>query len=77
MKHISSILLAGVMACGLAFAQKQDAKDAGTDMKDAGKDVGHAAKHTGRAVKKGTKKGVHKVAGKTEEGAAKVKDKTQ
>ena len=56
---------------------KDEMKKAGQDVKEAGKSTGRAAKHTGKGVAKGTKKGVHKAAGATENGAAKVKDKTQ
>jgi len=44
---------------------------------DAADATGHAAKKTGRKVKKVTKKVVHGAASETEEGAAKVKDKTR
>ncbi len=80
MKRLSGILAAAAFAACMAVAQdgaKQDMKDAGSDTKQAAKDTGHAAKHTGKAIKKGTKKAVHKSADKTEEGAAKVKEKTE
>jgi hypothetical protein len=56
---------------------KQDLKKSGQDIKQAGKDTGRATKNAAKGVKKGTKKGVNKAAGKTQEGAAKVKSKTE
>ena len=72
MKSINTMLIAAALSAGIVFAQsaKQDMKDAGNDTKDA-------AKSAGKGVKKGTKHVVHKASGKTEEGAAKVHDKTQ
>jgi len=79
MKRILGVIAAGVLTLGAALAQdgaKADAKKAGQDVKQAGKATGRAAKHTGKAVAKGTKKGVNKAAGATENGARKVKKKT-
>jgi len=79
MKSILGIVAAGILTVGIALAQdgaKDNAKRAGQDVKEAGKDTGRAAKHTGKAVAKGTKKGVNKAAGATENGARKVKRKT-
>src|SRR5581483_2469660 len=85
-KTALGILLIGGPAL---FAQSagQDMKQAGRDVKSAGqatgdaaKDTGSAvgktAKKTGRKVKHTSKKVVNKDAGATENGAAKVKDKT-
>lgn len=80
MKKSLIVLMISSLATFAAFAQdsaKDDLKKSGSDIKQAGKDTGHAAKHGAKAVKKGTKKGVNKAAGKTEEGAAKVKSKTE
>jgi len=73
------IVLAGLSLAAVAMAQtaKDDIKGAGQDIKEAGKATGSAAKKTGRATKKTVKKGVNKAAEKTEEGANKVKQKTQ
>jgi hypothetical protein len=79
MKTIIGMVAAGLLTIGIASAQdtaKENTKQAGRDIKQAGKDTGHAAKHTGKAVAKETKKGVHKAAGATENGARKVKNKT-
>lgn len=79
MKSILGLIAAGILTVGIALAQdgaKDNAKRAGQDVKEAGKDTGRAAKHTGKAVAKGTKKGVNKAAGATENGARKVKKKT-
>lgn len=72
MKTLNTILIAAALCSGMAFAQ-----DAKQDMKDAGHDTKNAAKSAGKGIKKGTKHTVHKAAGKTEEGAAKVDQKTQ
>jgi hypothetical protein len=65
----------------LAQGVGQDMKKAGHDVaqgtKEAGKAVGHTAEKTGKTVKHGTQKVVHKSANKTEEGAARVKQKTK
>jgi hypothetical protein len=77
MKMIMSALLAGLMSMGVAFGQDSSSQTtAKQDMKDVGKETKQAAKDTGHATKKTTKKVVNKGATKTEEGAAKVKDKT-
>lgn len=79
MKRLLALIAAGILTVGVGLAQdgaKANIKKAGQDVKDAGKDTGHAAKHTGKAVAKGTKKGVNKAAGATENGAKKVKQKT-
>jgi hypothetical protein len=79
MKRIVGLFAAGILTIGIGLAQdgaKDNVKKAGQDVKDAGKDTGHAAKHTGKAVAKGTKKGVNKAAGATENSAKKVKQKT-
>jgi len=79
MKRILGLIGAAVLTVGAALAQdgaKDNARKAGQDVKEAGKDTGRAAKHTGKAVAKGTKKGVNKAAGATENGARKVKKKT-
>lgn len=46
-------------------------------MKDAGQSTKIAAKDVGHATKKTTKKVIHKGATKTDEGAAKVENKTK
>jgi hypothetical protein len=55
--------------------------EAGHDTKMAAKNTGHAVAHTtrttGRKIKHGTKRATHHMAAETEEGAAKVKAKTQ
>jgi hypothetical protein len=79
MKRLLALTAAGIMTVAAALAQdgaKDDVKRAGRDVKDAGKDTVRAAKNTGKAVAKGTKKGVNKAAGATENGARKVKKKT-
>ncbi len=68
-------LLIGSLAAGGALTQED--KGVKEDVKEAGKATGRAAKKTGRKIKKGTKKAVNKTAEKTEEGAGKVKRKTQ
>jgi hypothetical protein len=80
MTRIFSALATGALLSGLMFAQdtaKDDMKKAGSDVKQAGKSSTKAAKSAGKGVAKGTKKGVNKAAGATENGAAKVKDKTK
>ncbi len=80
MKTILFALTLGSFLALTALPQdsaKDELKKSGQDVKEAGKDTGHAAKHAAKGVKKGTKKGVNKAAGKTEEGAAKVKSKTE
>lgn len=80
MKRILVVFMISSLTAFLALAQdtaKEDLKKSGSDVKEAGKDTGRAAKHAAKGVKKGTKKGVNKAAGKTEEGAAKVKSKTE
>lgn len=47
------------------------------DSKDAGNSGKKTAKKTGHKVKKGSKKAANKAAGKTEQGADRVKKKTQ
>jgi hypothetical protein len=79
MKRFLGLIVAGILALGAGLAQdgaKDNVKKAGRDVKEAGKDTGRAAKHTGKAVAKGTKKGVNKAADATENGARKVKKKT-
>ena len=62
-------------------ATKRAAKKTGHAVKegteDAAEATGHAARKTGRKAKRGTKKVVHGAASETEEGAAKVKEKTR
>jgi ribosomal protein L7Ae-like RNA K-turn-binding protein len=87
MKNIYPAIAAGILTFGLAFGASaqttagQDMKNAGSETKDAAKDTGRGIKKgtvkTGKAIKHGTKKGVHKAAGATENGADKLKDKTQ
>jgi hypothetical protein len=74
-----TIAFAGLSLAAIATAQtaKDDIKGAGQDVKEAGRATGSAAKKTGRATKRTVKKGVNKTAEKTEEGAAKVEQKTQ
>ena len=67
------LFLAGI---GTGSAWGQSDQSIKGDLKDAGKATGRAAKKTGSKVKKGTQKAVNKAAEKTEDGAAKVKDKT-
>ena len=66
---------------GYSQDAKQDIKEAGHDTKMAAKNTGHAVAHTtrttGRKIKHGTKKVVHGAASETEEGAAKLKNKSQ
>ncbi len=81
MKNLFGMLAAGVLVTGLSLVAqegpKAEMKDAGSDVKTAGKATGRAAKHAGKGIVKGTKKGVHKTADATEDGAAKLKDKTK
>lgn len=81
MKKTIGILAAGVLLSGLTvFAQdtaKDDMKKAGSDTKQAAKASGRAVKNAGKGVAKGAKKGVHKAASATENGADKLKQKTQ
>lgn len=80
MKRTLIVLMIGSLTGFAALAQdtaKDDLKKSGSDIKQAGKDTGRATKHAAKGVAKGTKKGVNKAAGKTEEGAAKVKSKTE
>ncbi|MGP0070411.1 MAG: hypothetical protein ACLPWF_00555 [Bryobacteraceae bacterium] len=80
MKKILIALIMAGMTGFIALGQdtaKDELKKSGQDVKKAGKDTGKATKHAAKGVKKGTKKGVNKAAGKTEEGAAKVKSKTE
>lgn len=68
-------LAAATLSMGMAFAQN----DTGVkqDVKEAGQATGRAAKKTGRKIKKGTKKAINKSAGAVENGADKVRTKTQ
>jgi hypothetical protein len=76
MKLIAKTTL-GLFIAGLGMSIfGQSGQPIKEDIKDAGKATGSAAKKTGKKVKRGTKKAVNKAAEKTEEGAAKVKDKT-
>jgi hypothetical protein len=81
MRTFFGLFTVGVVAGGLSLmaqeGAKQEMKDAGTDIKQGAKNTGNAAKHAGKGVAKGAKKGVHKAAGATENGANKVKEKTQ
>jgi hypothetical protein len=68
-----------VGTAGFAFGTATpDTQSAKQDMKDAGHDTNNAAKETGQATKKtANKKGTHKAAQKTAQGAANVEDKTR
>jgi gas vesicle protein len=76
----SLLLLGGAAVAGWAQSAKDDIKDAGHDTKQAAKDTGRATKQasakTAKKVKTGTKKAVNKGASKTEDGAARVKQKS-
>lgn len=83
MKNLAVFLCSiGLLAIpGYSQDAKQDMKDAGHETKQAAKDTGHAVarttRTTGRKIKHGTKRATHHMAEETEEGAAKVKAKTQ
>ncbi len=59
-RFISALIISGLCASPIVFAQdsgtKTEAKKAGDATKDAAKDTGSAAKHAGKAVVNGTKK---------------------
>lgn len=80
MKKIFGLAVASILVSGFSLmaddTAKGDMKKAGSETKEAGKASGNAAKNAGKGVVKGSKKGVNKAAGATEDGAAKVKDKT-
>lgn len=77
----ATFICAAALAIPAVAQVKDELKTAGQDTKHAGKDVGEAtkdgAKKTGKAVKKGTKKTTHAAATKTEEGADRVRQKSQ
>lgn len=90
-RHIASAVLAGLLALPVvaqdnsstrtstarAKAGDGDLKDdVGKGVKKAGRETVRTAERTGRVVKKGSKKVVHKAAGATEKGAAKVRRST-
>jgi hypothetical protein len=59
-RFISALIISGLCASPVVFAQdsgtKTEAKKAGEATKDAAKDTGSAAKHVGKAAVNGTKK---------------------
>jgi Ni/Co efflux regulator RcnB len=59
-RFISAVIISGLCAAPVVFAQdsgtKTEAKKAGEATKDAGKDTADAAKHAGKATVRGTKK---------------------
>ena len=59
-RFISALIISGLCASPIVFAQdsgkKTEAKKAGEATKDAAKDTGSAAKHAGKAAVNGTKK---------------------
>ena len=71
---LAAITVPGIFGADTA---KEDMKQAGGEVKEAGKAGGRAAKDTGKATKKTSKKVVNKAGEKTEEGADKVRSKTQ
>jgi hypothetical protein len=78
---LTALVLCCLSTAGLAQSSPDDVKDAGHNTKqsakDAGKTTAKTAKKAARKAKSGTKKAVHSVAGKMEEGAAKVKTKSR
>ncbi|HLJ50730.1 MAG TPA: hypothetical protein VKU01_32175 [Bryobacteraceae bacterium] len=79
MKRLLNLTAVGLLAFCL-YAQdtpKQETKAAGQDAKNAARNAGKASKHAGKAVTTSAKKGVHKAAVKTENGADKVRQKTK
>ena len=68
-RFISALIISGLCASPIVFAQdsgtKTEAKKAGDATKDAAKDTGSAAKHVGKATVNGTKKVAAKATGRT------------
>ena len=79
MKLVQKCLLGGVTAlfAGFVLMGSQSDQPIKDDVKDAGNATKRAAKKSTKKVKHESKKAANKAASKTEEGAAKVEEKTR